>query len=283
MGDIRTTAGLLAAAVALVAGCGGKGAERREATSTVAPHIHGLQIDPDDGSVLLATHDGLLRAEPGAHRARRVGPRRDLVALEVTGAGNVIASGHVGPEKDARTSIGLIASHDSGRSWSSAGLEREADLHVLQSGNSLFYAYDYSSLRLLVTPDGGRSWERRVVPGIPRDLAVDPDDERHLLLVTERGTYRSRDAGRTWRATGRSSAPLRIVWTTGRTLYGVDEGGTLRRSRDAGRTWRTIGRPGGRLAEIAVDGEQILVARVDGTVLSSTDRGRSWSVLLRPA
>jgi hypothetical protein len=38
-------------------------------------HIHGLGINPADGSLLIATHSGLFRAGDGERRARRVGEK----------------------------------------------------------------------------------------------------------------------------------------------------------------------------------------------------------------
>jgi hypothetical protein len=62
-------------------------------------HVHGIAVDPTDGAVLLATHDGLFRLDEPTG-AKLVSPAIDLMGLAVAGPGRFLASGHPGPGVD---------------------------------------------------------------------------------------------------------------------------------------------------------------------------------------
>lgn len=86
-------------------------------------HVHGLDVGPEDGSLYVATHTGLLRAAPGPEAERVRGYRHDLMGFSIVGPGDFIASGHPDMRDEnlqrsgAPPLLGLVASRDQGASW----------------------------------------------------------------------------------------------------------------------------------------------------------------------
>src|SRR5687768_187039 len=71
--------------------CGGSEPPPAEPQTTASAdpgqvHIHGLGVNPSDGSVLIATHTGLFRAAPGSEAAERVGDSyQDTMGFAIVG------------------------------------------------------------------------------------------------------------------------------------------------------------------------------------------------------
>jgi hypothetical protein len=78
-------------------------------------HVHGVDVNPADGTVYLAAHDGLFRY--GGSGPERVGPVIDLMGFAVAGPDHFYASGHPGEGADLPNPVGLIESTDAGRTW----------------------------------------------------------------------------------------------------------------------------------------------------------------------
>ena len=76
-------------------------------------HVHGVGINPGDGLVYLATHDGLFRYGPAG--PERVGAVNDLMGFTIAGPDHFYASGHPGPGSDLPNPVGLVESTDAGR------------------------------------------------------------------------------------------------------------------------------------------------------------------------
>ena len=86
-------------------------------------HVHGLGINPADGELYAATHNGMLRV-PHDAQASRVGDLfQDTMGFTVVGADHFLGSGH--PDlrdekmfKEGRPPLlGLIESTDGGVTW----------------------------------------------------------------------------------------------------------------------------------------------------------------------
>lgn len=277
----------LAAACAVVAalaagGCGGDPAPTAQAPAQESPeHIHGLGVDPADGSLFIATHTGLWRAPAGRPQARPVGEsRQDVMGFTVVGPGRFLGSGHPGVTQDLPPLLGLIASQDAGRSWTSVSLLGEADFHVLRARGGRVYGFDATNGRLMASADDGRSWRVLSAPGPLIDLAIDPADVDRLVASTEEGLHRSTDGGNTWRPLGQDVGLL--AWPSRAALYLVGADGRVQRSPDGGRTLRPVGRAGGPPAAFTSHGEELLVALDDSTVERSVDGGRTWQVRAAP-
>jgi hypothetical protein len=278
----------LVAALA-VGGCGGDSDEPTEPAPQVGDpgpiHVHGLGINPSDGALFVATHTGLFRAAAGEKRARRVADRyQDTMGFTVTGPDRFLGSGHPDGRDGLPAFLGLLRSTDAGRSWQPVSLLGKRDFHVLEAAPDRVYGYgtDFESRQadLLVSDDGGRSWEERVPPEPLLALAIDPDNPDYVVASGEGGSYSSTDAGEGWRPLGRDAGLL--AWTEARALFLVRLDGTVARSSDGGRTWERSGDVGGQPAAFESVGDELYVALHDGTIMRSDDDGRSWQLRSRP-
>ena len=285
----RLQAVILASAVALLAGCGGGGEGEDdvfegvplEAQDPGPIHVHGLGLDPADGSLYIATHTGLFRAAPGESKAERVGDRRqDTMGFSIAGPGRFIGSGHPDARDDLPPLLGLIESRDRGRTWESVSLLGRTDFHVLRTVGKYVYGFDATSGRLYVSSDRGRTWETRRPPEPLIDLVPDPERPTRLLAAGS-VAYRSNDGGRTWTALG--GEPALLAWPSRGSVFRVVGSGDVSASPDRGASWRPRGSIGGEPAAfLAVSPRELYAALHDGTIVVSRDGGRKWSVRSRP-
>ncbi len=281
----RARMSVLLAAVFL-AGCGGNEEQEFEGVPLEQQdpgpvHVHGLGIDPADGSLFIATHTGLFRVAPGKLKAARVGDRRqDTMGFAVAGPGRFIGSGHPDARDDLPPLLGLIESTDGGRTWEPLSLLGETDFHVLRAAGSHVYGFDSTSGQLYVSADRGRTWTTHVPPEPLLDLVAHPDRPASLLAAGS-VLYRSNDSGQTWSALG--GEPALLAWPAPEALYRVVGSGDVSASDDAGATWRPLGSIGGQPASfLAVSRQELYAALHDGTIQVSRDGGRSWSIRSRP-
>ena len=138
---VLLTAAALVAATGLAA-CGGDGSGPAVGAGAGAPaqetaaleHIHGLGVDPADGRLFIATHNGLFTAAEGETTPTQVGTSsQDIMGFSVVGPNRFVASGHPGLDQDLPGNLGLIESRDGGRTWKNISLLGEADFHVLEA------------------------------------------------------------------------------------------------------------------------------------------------------
>src|SRR3546814_9254351 len=99
------------------------------ATESVS-HVHGLGIDPADGVLHVATHNGLYRIPDDGPVERISEDRHDFMGFTVAGPGRFLASGHPGIGTDAfqeldRTLFGLVERIAGGRTWDPVSLARD--------------------------------------------------------------------------------------------------------------------------------------------------------------
>lgn len=278
------------ALLAAFAGCGGSTAtpaEQGRASSAVpvsgaseVSHVHGVGINPADDALIIATHDGLLRAAAGEEQARRVGDRRqDTMGFTVIGPDRFLGSGHPDPRDDLPPLLGLIDSRDAGRNWTSISLSGEADFHVLRASGQTVYGLNSADGALLVSGDAGRTWQQRTPPGSLLDLAMDPNDPQHVVASGSEGTSVSTDGGKRWRPLDARRVGL-LIWA-GKELALVDGSGDVHTSTDDGRSWTRVGNTGGQPAALGFHEDELLAALADNTVRSSTDGGRTWKLRAR--
>ena len=260
-------------------------ADRRPVIEDPGPvHVHGLGINPADGALFVATHTGLFRAGPGERRARRVADRyQDTMGFTVTGPDRFLGSGHPDGREGLPPFLGLIHSADAGRTWKPVSLLGKQDFHVLEAAGERIYGYgsefESQQASLLVSDDGGRSWEERTPPEPLISLAIDPSDPARVVASGEQGTYSSSDAGGGWRPLG--GDPGLLAWTR-RAVCRVGSGGDVSCSEDGGRGWRRVGAIGGQPAAFDSAGDELYVALHDGTIKRSGDGGETWAVRATP-
>jgi len=274
----------------IVGGCGESSPGTATAPAPEDPgpiHVHGLGVDPADGSLFIATHTGLFRAGPTESRARRVGDSyQDTMGFTVVGPNRFLGSGHPGASGDLPPFLGLIASRDAGRSWDAVALQGEVDFHVLEARGRRIYGYgsDWETRqpRFLTSGDGGQRWTRLQEPAPLISLAISPQDRRRLVASSETAVFRSDDAGATW---SKIDAPASgfVVWLSNGIVLVDLEGRVFRATDLAGGMWRPLGSIEGQPAALDTGTrDELLVALHDGTVKRSADAGHTWQIRSRP-
>jgi photosystem II stability/assembly factor-like uncharacterized protein len=206
------------------------------------------------------------------------------MGFTVIGPDRFLGSGHPDGREDLPPFLGLIRSTDAGRNWTPVSLLGKRDFHVLEAAGPRVYGYgsdfDSQQASLLVSDDGGRTWEEHMPPEPLMSLAIDPGDPDRVVASGERGTYISNDASGSWRPLG--GDPGLLGWTNAGALFVARPDGWVSRSADAGATWEMAGNIEGEPAAFETAADELYVALHDGTVKRSTDGGRTWRVRSRP-
>ena len=269
-----------AAALALgLVACGEDGASPPESSSASfaaqAAHIHGLGVNPADGALYIATHSGLFRAKRGAIDPVQVGTStQDTMGFTVAGRDRFFGSGHPAPGQPGPPHLGLIESRDAGESWRNVSLAGQADFHVLRYVNGKIYGYNGLTGQLMISSDKGASWKRASPPAPIFDLAVDPEDQAHIVAASETGLV---SFNGNWKRLGPEVGLL--AWPAGRAFYLVDQAGTVSLSDNGGRSWVERGQlPEAPVALLATSADELYVALQSGTVMRSIDGGGQWRV-----
>lgn len=274
---------LLLGLALLVAGCG----EGDSASSGAgdfaaeASHVHGLGVNPTDGSLFIATHGGLFRADSGSEAPSRVGKAGyDLMGFTVAGPDRFFASGHPPLDEAHSPHLGLVQSSD-GESWEEVSLGGRADFHVLRYSGGAIYGFNGLDGRLMVSADEGASWRSARVPAPLFDLAVDPQDPTHIIAATEGGLFEAVSSGKKWK---QIEGPLGLLaWPDPTSLFLVDGEGRVSVSEDRGRSWRSRGAlPQTPTVLYAASATELYAAMPEGAVLDSSDGGRSWKPRVQP-
>lgn len=248
-------------------------------------HVHGLGVNPEDGTLYVATHHGTFQL--GSDRTvKRVGDSyQDTMGFTVAGDDRFLGSGHPDSEGFRRGQpprLGLIESTDAGENWRSVSLSGEVDFHGLAFAHGRVYGWDSGTGRFMVSSDT-KSWDTRSALPLT-SFAVDPGDEEHVFGAGPGGLLESRDGGRTWAAT--SGPPLAVLsWDAGAGLVGVAEDGAVHHSPDGGATWARAGQlSGSPQAFLATPGAWYAAAADEGGttgIYRSGDAGRNWELYYR--
>ena len=291
---------VLAGLAAAIVGCGGEettpepAATPDAAVETEAPEPSGanafigsIAVDPAAGTLLLGTGVGLFRLEPGEKRPRRVvgelrapeggaGPVSRNLVVRYAGPAELLASGHPEGASGLPEDLGLMRSADAGDSWEPVSELGESDFHLLQAHGDHVVAVRAEETDVLVSRDGGRSFDVRTPPDVPLDVVFDPGAPARMAVATAQGLFTSDDDGRSWRP--RDPVPSsHLAWPAPGTLFRADAGGAIKASKDGGATWEERGTVGLDISELAADGDGGLLAAVaGGEVRRSTDGGATW-------
>jgi len=276
-----------------------------------------LAVDPSTSVVLAAVASAdptpldaeIFRSKDGAASWRSVESGDVAMAFAFDPNGNRAYAG---------TATGMLASHDRGRHWTASNLGLRGtvvwqilpDPHV---AGTLYLAVSADrfphGLDLARSADGGASWApggRGLEESGPVNaLAADPATAGALYAATERGLWKSADAGASWtrifdqvgHATGVALDPAHpeTVYTVGYSyfqegpMYPLIPTFTAARSTDGGATWTSIvkgmvtGPPQqspGQFNSVVIDPRQPRVVYVAGDrSFKSVDDGASWNEL----
>ena len=255
-------------------------------SAAAPPFVGALEVDPADGSLLLATNRGLYRV-----RKDRIDPMRARLegsdvakglAFRFTGPGEAVGSGHPGRESSQWAVLGLVRTSDGGRTWSSVSRLGAADFHAIAVSGGTLAAAPGGEATVLVSRDGGRNFEPRTAPLALQDLEIDPADPKRWVGTAETGVHLTTDGGSTWRPADPAGG-ARIAWPVSDALFRTDLDGRVSRSSDGGLTWEDVGRVDGETQALtAADERTLYAADLDGVVRVSRDGGETWEDFARP-
>ncbi|HEX2414823.1 MAG TPA: hypothetical protein VHJ37_06390 [Thermoleophilaceae bacterium] len=251
-----------------------------------APYVGALEVDPADGSVLLATNAGLYRVREGRMTpvTARMGTNEVSKGLSFrfTGPGQAVGGGHPGRATSRWPVLGLVETEDGGRTWRSVSRLGASDFHSIAASGSLLAAVEGGNATVFVSRDGGRNFETRTTPLALNDLEIDPADPRRWVASSEQGIHLSTDEGRTWQLADNGGG-ARLAWPERDRLVRTDIDGRVSTSSDGGVTWEIVGTIDGETQALAAAGDDVLYAAdLEGVVRVTRDGGRSWSVFARP-
>lgn len=249
-------------------------------------HVHGLGINPADGSLIVATHYGSFRIPADGDEAVRIGDSfQDTMGFTVAGPDHFLGSGHpdvAGMQQGEPSRLGLIESTDAGATWTAISLSGEVDFHGLAFAHDQVYGWDSGTGAFMVSADR-RDWDRRATLDL-FGFAVDPDDADHIIGAAPDGLTESTDGGRTW---DRSDGPplLTLSWDPDAGLWGAGPEGVV--WHHDGDVWEQTGALVGQpQAFLATPDELYAAAHDSGGVTGiyrSTDNGRTWDLRYRDA
>lgn len=287
---VALTSGFVAVVTAttLLTGCAPAIPAAPPAASGPGPvfeHVHELVPDPSDGSLFVATHEGLYRLTiDGGGSAGAEGPigGLDFDPMGFTLAGGIAyASGHPGPttpDAFGSPNLGLITSTDLGESWTNVSLTGVTDFHGLTvvagvGSDPRVFGYDGSRGRILISLDGGTSWTDGAELAARDILAVDD----LLYATTPDGLAVSSDNGMTFTIDAAAPALYVVAADQNGAIAGVDTTGTLW-TRALGQEWTHGHTVEGTPQAFALDGDRLYVAD-DRGIAYTDDAGATWVVL----
>lgn len=250
-------------------------------------HVHGLGLNPADGSLIVATHNGTFRIPADSEDAERLGDSlQDTMGFTVVGPDHFLGSGHpdlAGRRTGQPERLGLIESTDGGATWNSISLSGQVDFHGLAKAGDQLYGWDSGTGRFMVSSNR-TDWETRSTLDL-YGFVVDPADADHVVATGPDGQIESRDGGATWAAA--DGPPLVAVsWDRTTGLWGVDGAGVIHRQNASG--WTSTGELGGGThALLATSGMLYSAAFGDDDgmagIYRSIDRGATWELLAQDA
>jgi hypothetical protein len=250
-----------------------------------SPAVNSITVDPGDGTIMVGTGPAMFIIPPGAKEGERMlgtlstpagkGTVSGNMVMRFTGPNELLASGH--PQQgDLPENLPLVRSSDHGKTWEAVPDTAEADYHELEIAGDRILAVNVDSPDILVSTDGGSSWDKRTPPNAPIDVVVDPSEPQRWAVSTEQGTFVSNDDGGSWRPRDPAMG-ARLAWPEADALYTLDRNGKLRVSRDGGGSFEDAGDVGGLPSEFTAGPEgDLFAAVVGGKVRKSSDGGRSW-------
>jgi photosystem II stability/assembly factor-like uncharacterized protein len=240
----------------------------------------------------MATNTGLFRVPGEGKTPLKVtgtlstpdggGEISEELVVRFTGPDQLLGSGHPPAGSSLPPALGLMRSNDAARTWTSVSKLGTVDFHAIEPAGDRLVGGLFAQAQVLVSGDGGRSWETRAAPRPLVDLEVNPGDPTKWIASTADGVYRSRDEGGSWRAIDPMPNSY-FAWAAPDALFRLDPGGPLMRSGDGGASWKQVGDTGGEpQALVAANRTTLYALLLDGTVKRTADGGRTWTDYVTP-
>ena len=295
---IKTRLGIALLAVAIAASLGGQtrhalaAGDLTLAALAKQTHFHGIAVDATDTSrIYLATHHGLYVVGQDGKVTPLSQSRDDFMGFTAHPADPLVlyASGH--PESGGN--LGFIVSTDGGRTWTklASGVGGPVDFHqmdVSKADPKVIYGV-YGDVQR--SADGGKTWSRiGPAPEGLIGLAASSKDANTLFAGTQRGLFKSTDAGKTWQIAHIIARPATMVYAT-RTgdVYAYMVGTGLLRAKDESPNWEIVSPGLGadvilHFAADPKDGKRLYAVTYNPqsgaqSVVTSGDGGVSWAKL----
>ncbi len=251
------------------------GCTAEAAPSYPEAHIHGMAVQGNGKTVLLATHDGLYKMS--ADTTEFIGPTIDLMGFTTTGTpDHFYASGHPGAGSELPNPVGHIETTDGGQSWQPLSRQGQSDFHSLTHSQAGLVGFD-GTVR---TSEDGQSWSTSQTGMQPADLSGTAEADT-VLATTQAGLQRSTDGGTIWKKA--PDAPLLYLtdFATAQSAAGVSPDGTVYTTDDAGLTWQGAGRidsePHAMAATAGEDGQLKIWVATRQDIRLSNDGGQTFS------
>ena len=284
---LHVSAVLAGVTVLALAGCSSSNsaAPEPEKTGVTFEHIHELEVDHSDGSLIVATHEGLYRLTVSpAGKSSATGPvgGLDFDPMGFSIAGDTAyASGHPGPttpDTFGTPNLGLITSTDGGTTWTNVSLTGKTDFHGLtvMTGTGAadrVFGMDSSKQQIQRSMDGGLTWSDGATL-IARDILAVGDS---LYATTQEGLVFSTDNATTFTTDATAPALYLVAADRAGTLAGIDTSGNVW-ARGAEGTWTKGGSVTGTPQAFTVEGNRLYVAD-DRGISVTDDAGATWTVL----
>lgn len=252
-------------------------------------HFHGIAVDARDTSRLyLATHHGLFVVGPDGKATPLSQSRDDFMGFTAHPSDPLVlyASGH--PASGGN--LGFIVSTDGGRTWTklASGVGGPVDFHqmdVSKADPKIIYGV-YGDVQR--SADGGKTWSKiGPAPDGLIGLAASSRDANTLFAATQKGLFKSTDAGRSWQIAYIISRPATMVYATrSGDVYAYMVGTGLLRAKDELPNWEIVSPGLGadvilHLAADPKDGKRLYAVTYNpqsGTqsVVTSRDGGAGW-------
>ncbi|WP_224404082.1 F510_1955 family glycosylhydrolase [Pseudonocardia sp. ICBG1034] len=278
-----TYAVLTAGIAVLLMGCGGP-AQPAAAPATAGTagvfeqvgHVHGVGVDPADGSTVIAGHHGLFSLTAEGTVTPRQNPQAggpDLMGFTVAGPNTYLASGHPAPQDTSTPNpLGLVRSTDRGATWEPISLHGEVDFHALDVDGTVVAGLDATRGLLLTSTDSGQNWQQGASLSA-LDIALAPGENTRILATTEAGVMASHDGGTTFTSIAGSPLLAYLAWADDGSVYGIAPEGTLYASTDRGVTWQRRGATAAPPQAISAEHGGRLTVVTEVGVERSTDGG----------
>lgn len=273
-------------AVALVSACSDPATEtpttgRRDVPQDAGlalGHVHGLGVDPGDGSLYVASHVGVFRVSDDGTSERVADRWQDTMGFAVVGPGHFLGSGHPDlEEEELPSSLGLIESTDAAQTWEPVSLLGDADLHAIEAVGDRIYAYDSTAGALIVT-DNRQDWTTITQQPL-YDLAAEPKTSDVVYATTDRGVLVASANGSVPQPVPEAPVLTAIDWQPDGPLVGIAPDGAVMSTPD-GVDWKTVGEVDGPAEALDVVEGSWHAATSTG-VYESTDDGKTWKIVVR--